>query len=76
MMSMTSSRSTAPSSTDPKRAVYLRDDYVDPADRLRPHQQPGAAPTLGWLLIGVIFTVLFAWALPDLVVWIHSWSAR
>ena len=54
-------------------------DFQRPADRLEPlttHRQPGAAPTLGWLVFGVAMTFLAAWALPDLIAWVHSWGAR
>lgn len=48
-------------------------DDVTPAERLSPHH--GAAPSLGWLVFGIAMTFLVAFALPDLIAWIHSWSA-
>lgn len=51
-------------------------DHQHPEDRLAPHREPGAAPSLGWLIFGVAMTFLAAWALPDLLAWIHTWSAR
>lgn len=48
-------------------------DFFTAADRLAPHR--GAAPTLGWLVFGVAMTFLAAWALPDLIAWVHTWGA-
>lgn len=55
--------------------VPLAEDFLAPTDRLAPHRQPGAAPDLVWLLIGAIFVILGAFALPDLIAWAHTWSA-
>lgn len=58
----------------PRPFAPLAEDFLHAEDRLAPHR-PGAAPTLGWLIIGAIAVVVTAFAMPDLVAWVHTWGA-